>query len=264
MEVSQRIAVSGMLAHQRQLEVLANNVANVNTTAFKRASVGLSDVGYQASLTAPVGPGGSDVRITGVGEGVQVADIRHIFSPGVIQATGNPLDIALDGDGFLEVGLGDGSVGYTRDGSLRPDADGRLVTLAGLPLHADTGADITVPQAAVAVRVEPDGQVFATLEDASEQGLGRLGLVRFVNNAGLVASGQNIWLATNASGPGMPIGVGDATAPGVMSGAREGSNVEIADELTRMMQAQRGYQLNLRLVQAWDEVARMANELRRS
>src|SRR5687768_11899876 len=116
MEVSQRIAVTGMLTAQRQLDVVSNNLSNVGTASFKRARAHVTDVGYQAGLNAPVGPGGADVRLVGVGEGSMVAGISHDFLPGVVQATGNPLDVALQGDGFLQVFMPDGGLAYTRDG----------------------------------------------------------------------------------------------------------------------------------------------------
>src|ERR671930_1927923 len=107
MEISQRIAVTGMLASQRQLDVVSNNLANASSTGFKRAIAHTTDTGYQAGLTAPVGPGGLDVRLVGIGEGTQLADITHQFVPGALQATGNPLDISLQGDGFFNVALPD-------------------------------------------------------------------------------------------------------------------------------------------------------------
>src|SRR5438874_10440822 len=115
MEVSQRIAVTGMLATQRQLEVVSNNLANLNSTGFKRAVAHTTDVGYQAGLNARVGPDGLPVRIVGIGEGTELADVHHDFIPGALQATGNPLDIALQGDGFMSVRQPDGKLGYTRD-----------------------------------------------------------------------------------------------------------------------------------------------------
>src|SRR6185503_15064114 len=107
MEVSQRIAVTGMLASQRQLEVVSNNLANANSTAFKRAVAHTTDVGYQAGLTAPVGPGGMDVRLIGIGQGTQMQDVSHEFMPGALQGTGNALDAALQGDGFFQVTMPD-------------------------------------------------------------------------------------------------------------------------------------------------------------
>src|SRR5919204_252203 len=132
MEVSQRIAVTGMLASQRQLDVVSNNLANVNSTGFKRAVAHTTDVGYQAGLNAPVGADGLPVRIVGIGEGTQLADVHNDFLPGAMQATGNPLDVAVQGDGFISVRMPDGTLGYTRDGSLSVDGEGRLVTSGGL------------------------------------------------------------------------------------------------------------------------------------
>src|SRR5919205_1037942 len=136
MDVSQRIAVSGMLASQRQLDVVGNNLANANSTGFKRAMAHTTDVGYQAGLTAPVGPGGANVRMVGIGEGTQLADINPDFLPGALQATGQPLDIALQGDGFFSVTQPDGTTGYTRDGSFTLDASGTLVTQGGLAVQS--------------------------------------------------------------------------------------------------------------------------------
>src|SRR5579872_2159723 len=132
MEVSQRIAVSGMLASQRTMEVVSNNMANANTTGFKRAVAHTTDVGYQAGLTAPVGPGGLDVHLVGIGQGTQLADIQNEFVPGTLQSTGNPLDMALQGDGFFQVKMPDGTPGFTRDGSFGLDSGGQLVTSGGL------------------------------------------------------------------------------------------------------------------------------------
>src|SRR5216684_3163887 len=185
MEVSQRISVTGMLANQRQLEVVSNNLANVNSTGFKRAVAHSTDVGYQAGLTAPVGPGGLDVRLVGIGEGTQLADINHEFVPGALQATGNSLDVALQGNGFFQVSMPDGSTGYTRDGSFGVDGSGRLVTSGGLPVQSDTGADLVLPSGAIDARFDDAGQLIATDATGADQVVGRLGLSQFANNAGL-------------------------------------------------------------------------------
>src|ERR671933_75496 len=154
MEVSQRIAVTGMLASQRQLEVVSNNLANLNSTGFKRAVAHTTDIGYQAGLNAPVGPGGANVRLVGIGEGAQIADISHDFLPGSLQATGNALDAALQGAGFFSVSLADGSTGYTRDGSFALDAKGRLVTSGGLAVQSTSGAPLVVPPDSVDVHFD--------------------------------------------------------------------------------------------------------------
>jgi flagellar basal-body rod protein FlgG len=262
MEVSQRIAVTGMLAKQRQLEVVSNNMANANTTGFKRAVAHTTDVGYQAGLNAPVGPGGLDVRLVGIGEGTQLGDISHEFMPGALQATGNSLDVALQGDGFFQVRLPDGSAGYTRDGSFGLNASGTLVTSGGLAVQSNTGSSLVVPPDSIDIRFDATGQLVATDPTGADQVLGSLALSQFANSAGLQANGQNLWTPTVTSGAAIPLTQGAASAPLVVAGALEGSNVDMADEFTRMIQAQRGYQMNAKVVQAWDEIQRMATELR--
>ena len=262
MEVSQRIAVTGMLASQRQLEVVSNNLANASSTGFKRAVAHTTDAGYQAGLNAPVGPGGMDVHLVGIGQGTQLADITHEFQPGSLQATGNPLDAALQGDGFFAVTMPDGSTGYTRDGSFSVDGDGRLLTSGGLPVQDDTGQDLVVPAGATAAHLDDTGVLVATDANGNDQVVGNIGLAQFANNSGLQANGQNLWTATAASGPANPVAQGAANAPNLVAGALEGSNVDMADEFTRLIQAQRGYQLNAKVVQSWDEIQQMANNLR--
>src|SRR5713226_307238 len=162
MEVSQRISVTGMLANQRQLEVVSNNLANVNSTGFKRAVAHSTDVGYQAGLTAPVGPGGLDVRLVGIGEGTQLADINHEFVPGALQATGNSLDVALQGDGFFQVSMPDGSTGYTRDGYLGLAANRTLIPAGRQAVQSDTGSSLVVPKDSIDVRFASAAQLVAT------------------------------------------------------------------------------------------------------
>jgi flagellar basal-body rod protein FlgG len=250
------------LANQRQLEVVSNNLANANSTGFKRAIAHTTDTGYQAGLTAPVGPGGLDVHLVGIGEGTQLADITHEFMPGALQATGNSLDAALQGDGFFQVTMPDGSTGYTRDGSFNVDAEGRRITAGGLPVQSDTGNDLVLPQGATSARLDDTSQLFATDASGNDQLVGALGLSQFANNSGLQANGQNLWSATAASGPANPVAQGAGGAPILVAGALEASNVDMADEFTRLIQAQRGYQLNAKVVQSWDEIQQMANNLR--
>jgi flagellar basal-body rod protein FlgG len=262
MEVSQRIAVTGMLANQRQLEVISNNIANSSSTGFKRAVAHTTDVGYQAGLTAAVGPGGSNVQLVGIGQGTQVADVTNEFVPGALQPTGNSLDAALQGDGFFQVTMPDLTTGYTRDGSFALDATGQLVTSGGLQVLSDTGGPLVAPANSINIRLDETGQLVATDPTGTDQIVGRLGLAQFPNNAGLLASGQNIWTASANSGTPTAVVQGAATAPVLVTGALEASNVNMADEFTRMIQAQRGYEMSSKVVQAWDDIQRMANDLR--
>jgi flagellar basal-body rod protein FlgG len=259
-----RIAVSGMLASQRSLDVVSNNLANANTTGFKAAVAHTTDVGYQAGLTAPVGPGGLDVHLLGIGEGTQLGDITSQFSPGALQATGNPFDVALQGDGFFQITQPDGSTAYTRDGNFTLDGTGRLVTAGGLPVQSDTGANLVVPQGSTSAQLDDSGQLVATAATGTLQVIGTLGVAQFANNAGLQANGQNLWTATAASGAAIPTNQNVPGAPLIVAGALEGSNVDMADEFTRMILAQRGYQMNSKVVQSWDEINQMANNLKSS
>lgn len=262
MEVSQRISVTGMLASQRQMDVVSNNLANVSTTGFKKAIAHTTDVGYQAGLNAPVGPGGLDVRLVGIGEGTQLSDIAHAFMPGALQATGSALDVALQGNGFFSVGMPDGTTAYTRDGSFSLTADGQVVTSGGLPVQAAGGGTLRVPADASDVQFDPAGNLLATDATGTQQVVGTLAFSTFPNSGGLQANGQNLWTTSAASGAPVALTAGSANAPTLVPGALEGSNVDMADEFTRLIQAQRGYQMNAKVVQAWDDIERMANELR--
>src|ERR1700682_4059875 len=172
MEVSQRIAVTGMLANQRQLDVVSNNLANVSSTGFKRAVAPTTDVGYQAGLTAPVGPGGANVRLVGVGQGTHIADVTNEFMPGALQATGNSLDAALQGDGFFQVTMPDGTPGFTRDGTFGLDAGGTLVTTGGLPVQSDTGNAMAVAPGSIDVHFDDLAQLVATDPTGVDQIIG--------------------------------------------------------------------------------------------
>src|SRR5579884_250571 len=226
MEVSQRIAVSGMLASQRLLDVVSNNLANVSTTGFKGATAHTTDIGYQAGLTAPVGPNGSNLQITGIGEGTQLADVSQSFLPGAVQATGNPFDVALQGDGFFTVKQTDGTPAYTRDGSFTIDSTGRLVNSDGLPVQSDQGTDLVVPQGTQGAQLDDNGQLIAIDATGAQQVVGSLGIAVFPNNQGLQAAGANLWTSTPASGQPTTLAQGAANAPAIVSGALEGSNVD--------------------------------------
>jgi flagellar basal-body rod protein FlgG len=202
------------------------------------------------------------VRLVGIGQGTQIADIAHSFLPGALQATGQPLDVALQGDGFFSVAQPDGTTGYTRDGSFTLDSGGTLVTQGGLAVQSATGGNLVVPQGSISAQIDDQGNLLATDATGAQQVVGQLAISQFPNNAGLQTNGQNLWTATAAAGQPTLVAPGAQNAPAIVGGALEGSNVDVTDEFTRMIQAQRGYQLNSKVVQAWDDLARMANDLR--
>jgi flagellar basal-body rod protein FlgG len=156
----------------------------------------------------------------------------------------------------------DGTAGYTRDGSFGVDGGGNLVTSGGLAVVSDTGAKLIVPANSLQVHLDATGQLIATDATGTDVVVGRLSLSQFVNNSGLMASGQNLWTPSINSGAPVAVLPGAPTGPIVVAGALEGSNVDMADEFTRLIQAQRGYQLNSKVVQAWDDIQRMANEIK--
>ena len=251
-----RIAASGLLVQQRNLDVVAHNIANADTIAFKRLRLAAQDLPNGADRFLALGGAGVAEPVE-LGRGVALAGIERLVAPGPLLPTDHPLDLALGGDTFLVVAA-DGRTAYTRDGALELDAAGRLTTAGGYVVQPE----IVVPAEATAVRIDGNGQVWATL-GAEEQVVGQLQVARFGNPAGLLAIGNGLFVPTvNAGAPtvGAP-GAGDL--PALQPGMLEASNVELAAEFTRMLQAQRAYQLNLRALQAWDEMIGQAANVRR-
>jgi len=257
-----RTAASGMSGQQMNVDNIANNLANVNTTGFKRSKLEFQDVLYQNYRRAGVASAvGSEVPVgLAIGYGTRPAATVREFSTGDLSLTTNPLDIAIEGNGFFQVQLPDGSTGYTRDGAFKLSADGRLVTSDGyfvLP-------EITIPEDATAISVGQDGvievQQFGQDEPTE---IGQLELARFVNPAGLAAIGRNILIQTSASGdpitdtPGMD-GLGRAN-----QGYLEMSNVQVVDEMVNMIVAQRAYEMNSKAIQTADDMSQVANNLKR-
>jgi flagellar basal-body rod protein FlgG len=256
MPISQlvRSAVSGMMSHKLNIDVIANNLANVNTTGFKAGRVNFKDVLYQADRLATTNP---DLR---AGAGVRPAEIQSSFTQGALQRTDVPTDLAIYGDGFFQVRAADGTLGYTRDGTFRVDADGRLVTSDGSGFVPDivvppgAGSDLAVDADGV-VRVTPPGA-------AASQAIGQIQLARFANPEGLEAVGQNLFRATANSGApdlGLPNAIGFGQ---VVQGTLEVSNVSMADEMSNLVIAQRAYGFSIKALQTIDEMVGMANNLR--
>lgn len=255
-------AASGMIGNQFLVDTIANNLANVNTTGFKKARVNFQDLLYQH-----IRPAGTSVTTginvpTGisVGHGTRVASTERIFSQGDFRVTENPLDIVIMGRGFFRIQRDDGTTGYTRDGSFKRDETGRIVTAEGLPLLPE----ITIPEDATSVAVGRDGSVSVLVagQEASQE-IGQIDLALFVNPAGLLADGSNMYLETDASGAPTVVTPGLEGAGQLLNGVLEASNVQIVEELVNLIIAQRAFEVNSRVVQTTDEMLQSANNIRR-
>ncbi|WP_336057462.1 flagellar basal-body rod protein FlgG [Nitratireductor sp. CH_MIT9313-5] len=249
------IAATGMSAQQLNLEVIANNIANINTTGFKRARAEFSDLLYQAERLQGV-PNQANANIVPegaqVGLGVKTAAVRNVHIQGSLTNTGNKLDMALVGKGWFAIEGADGEQLYTRAGAFNTNAEGQLVTVDGFPV---TPA-IVIPEDATEVIVNKSGQIFARIEgQANLQDLGQLTLATFANEAGLAPMGDNLFRETTASGAanfGVPGDPGFAT---VEQGYLEDSNVDPVKEITELISAQRAYEMNSKVIKAADEMA---------
>lgn len=254
------ISKTGMQAQQTQLDVISNNMANVSTNGFKRASAVFEDLMYQNLRQVGAADTGQNNLPTGlqIGLGVRTVATSRQFSQGSLQQSGNPLDLAINGQGFLQVALPDGTTGYTRDGSLQVDAQGRLVTASGLAVVGD----ITVPAEAQSVTIGKDGVVTATLPgNATPQPLGSLELANFINPAGLEPRGQNLYTETVASGNPSTGAPGTAGLGTLMQGYVETSNVNVVQELVTMIQTQRAYEMNSKAIQTSDQMLQRLGQL---
>lgn len=255
-------AASGMTAQQTKIDVISNNLANVNTTGFKKSRVDFQDLLYQTVKYAGT-PSTTGAQIpTGiqVGHGVRTVATQKVFSQGMYQQTDNSLDVVIEGDGFFQVLLPDGTICYTRDGAFKIDAYGRLTTSDGFPIEPE----IQIPEEAVEVSISSDGTVavmYPGVSDPEERDT--IMIARFVNPAGLQSVGRNLYRATAASGA--PI-VGQPGMDGFGTLAQnflEMSNVQVVEEMVNMIVAQRAYESNSKAIQASDEMLQAANNLRR-
>ena len=249
------IAATGMTAQQTNLEVIANNIANVNTTGFKRARAEFSDLLYQAERLAGTPNSGNQAVIpegAEIGLGVRTAAIRNLHVQGALTHTGNSFDLALTGRGWFQIEGAGGELVYTRAGAFNTNGVGELVTVDGYRVSPN----IVVPDGTVEVLVNNSGQVFARLDDQIElQELGQLSLATFANDAGLKPLGSNLFTQTEASGDpvvGVPGDPGFAT---IEQGYLEASNVDPVKEITELISAQRGYEMNSKVIQAADQMA---------
>ena len=248
------IAATGMSAQQLNVEVIANNIANINTTAFKRARAEFTDLLYQDERPAGVPNRGNQQPIpegAQVGLGVRNAAIRNLHIQGALTSTGNKLDLAINGRGWFQVEGTNGETFYTRAGSFNKNAEGQIVTIDGNLLTPQ----ITVPAETTEIVVNESGEVFAlTSGQTTMQSLGQITLANFANDAGLEALGGNLYQQTTASGSPV-VGVpGDPSFGTVEQGYLELSNVDPVKEITELITAQRSYEMNSKVIQAVDEM----------
>ncbi len=251
-------AVSGMRSQMAYLDIVANNISNVSTTGFKGSRARFSDMLYQtlSGGSASTTDAGS-INPAQIGLGVRLAGVDTSMTQGALRATGNPLDLAIEGDGFFALKDASGSTFYTRDGSFALDSEGRLVNPSnGMLVQAVGGGEITIDTAQFAsIAIGADGKIVGTLADGSgTQDIAQIGLTTFPNPAGLAKSGDNLY---KASGPSGAAAEGEPSKDGkgsIRSGVLEASNVDLAQEFTNMISAQRGFQANSRVITASDEV----------
>lgn len=248
------IAATGMEAQQTRVETISNNLANMSTTAYNPRRAEFADLHYQ-QVRAPGAVNASNGALlpAGVqlGLGVRTAAVSMEITQGALRQTSGELDIAVEGAGYLEVELPSGISGYTRDGQLKRTGDGLIVTSEGYPVIPN----ITIPEDAVAITINSDGDVVARFADQiNEEILGRLSLASFVNDKGLEALGGNLFRETGASGPPT---VGDPGVDGrgtLRQGFLEESGVDAVREITELIEAQRGYEMNAKVITAADQM----------
>lgn len=258
------IGATGMQAQQLNVDTIAQNLANVNTTGYKRNAVSFTDLiarevtpVAQMDETAVAGPLAS---LPQLGSGVAIGHMAKIFDGGDMKKTASPMDLAIQGEGFLSVTLPDGSEAFSRGGTLRVNGDGQLATASGYALRPG----ITVPDNAQSLTITADGTVNMTIPgQATPVEAGRLEFVRFTDAGSLTALGENTYRANEASGAAIQVTPGENGVGTLQQGFLEGSNVKLVDETVGLMVAQRAYEASVKVVQAADEMLGMVNNLRR-
>jgi len=256
------IAATGMNAQNQNLEVIANNIANINTTGFKRSRAEFTDLIYQTDRLMGVSSRGRDSTVpegAQIGLGVRTAAVRTVHIQGSLTSTGNSLDLALNGRGWFQVTDASGDTVYTRDGAFNTNATGQVVTTDG---YTVTPA-MLVPPTATSIVVSQTGLVTATIPgQTTPQTIGQMTIANFVNEAGLLPLGSNLFQQTAASGPptvGVP---GDTSFGTIQQGYLEASNVDPVSEITNLIAAQRAYEMNSKVIQAADQMAGTISNLR--
>lgn len=257
-----KIAATGMAAQQMRVETISNNLANMSTTGYNTRRAEFADLHYQQLTRAgTVNSADGTVLPTGVqlGLGVRPAAVSITLAQGSLSATGGDLDVAIEGNGYLEIVLPSGQSAYTRDGALKRSADGLIVTSDGYPV----APEITIPDDARSISINGAGEVFAYFADATEaQLLGQFNLVGFTNAKGLEAIGSNLFLETEASGNALTSTPGQDGLGTLRQGYLEDSSVDPVREITELIEAQRGYELNAKVITAADQMLSATTQVR--
>lgn len=255
-------AGTGMVAQQSNIDTISNNLANVSTTGFKKGRTEFADLMYQTIRQAGSTTGPDNQLPTGIqmGHGVRQVATQKIYTEGSLQQTGNPLDMAIEGDGFFKITMPDGTAAYTRDGAFKKDGQGRVVTSEGYYLEPN----IQIPANATDLSVSADGRVTAKIAgQTAVQDLGQLQITRFVNPAGLNSIGRNLLVETEASGAPVDGNPGEDGAGTIASQFVEMSNVQVVEEMVNMIVAQRAYEVNSKAITTSDEMLQQAANLKR-
>jgi flagellar basal-body rod protein FlgG len=258
MDASMWVAKTGLDAQQTRMNVISNNLANVNTTGFKRDRAVFEDLLYQNIRQAGGQTGATTQAPTGLmlGTGVRIVATEKLHIQGNMVNSQNPLDLAIAGDGHFQILQANGTLAYTRDGNFKVSATGQVVTAAGSPLQPA----ITIPATASSVTFGRDGTVSVELSTGGQQVLGRVQLARFMNPAGLQSLGQNLMKETPASGAAQVLIPGVNGAGSLMQGTLEASNVNVVEEMVNMIETQRAYEINSKAIAAVDGMLKYLNQ----
>jgi flagellar basal-body rod protein FlgG len=256
------IAATGMEAQKTNIDVIAHNLANVNTNGFKKSRADFQDLLYQGIKFAGAESADGNEIPTGIqlGLGVKTAAVQKLFKQGDFVSTDNPLDMVIEGDGFFQITMPEGDIGYTRAGSFKIDSSGRLVNSDGYPMEPE----ITFPSDTLEVTVSSDGTV-SVLQPGSptSTSVGQIELAQFINPGGLKALGKNLFTMSGSSGDAATGNPGSDGLGTINQGMIELSNVNIVEEMVNMIVSQRAYELNSKVITTSDEMLRMANSLKR-
>lgn len=257
-----KTAALGMTAQQLNVDVIANNLANVNTTGYKKSAIEFQDLLYETMQTGNRDGRKGNENPSGIqiGLGNRPISTYRSFSEGTIAETGNSLDVAITGKGFIQVENPDGTLAYTRDGSLKVNSQGNVINNSGLRIMPE----ISIPENIKGIKIDQDGTVSVIMNGESEpQEVGQIELASFMNPAGLEAIGSNLFVATESSGDAIYGIPGEEGLGMVYQGYLEKSNVDVASEMINLIVAQRAYEINSKAIRTADELMSMANNIKR-